>query len=100
MTGIAQALADAGRLRAEFLGPRGYAIAYGSHAAGSAAHDADLDLLFVGPPLSESVRARLADAVIALHATHLLRLDTEVQGSGTFALWCDRGRASWVALIA
>ncbi|ABD13416.1 sodium/proton antiporter, CPA1 family [Frankia casuarinae] len=23
-----------------------------------------------------------------------------LQGSGTFALWCDRGRASWVALIA
>jgi len=22
------------------------------------------------------------------------------QGSGTFALWCDRGRVSWLALIA
>ncbi|WP_261555773.1 hypothetical protein [Frankia tisae] len=78
MTGIAQALADASQLRAEFLGPRGYAIAYGSHAAGTATHDADLDLLFVGPPLADSARARLADAVIALHTTHRLRLDTEV----------------------
>jgi arginyl-tRNA synthetase len=78
VTGIAEALADAGQLRAEVLGPRGYAVAYGSHASGTAAHDADLDLLFVGPPLADSERARLTEAVLALHATHRLRLDTEV----------------------
>jgi len=78
VTGIAEALADAGNLRAEVLGLRGYAIAYGSHAAGTASRDADLDLLFVGPPLANSEHARLTDAVVALHATHRLRLDTEV----------------------
>lgn len=77
MTRVDGALAEAGRLRARFVGETGYALVYGSHATGSAG-DSDLDLLFVGPPLPASDVDHLVNAVVALHHEHRLRLDTEV----------------------
>lgn len=78
MTTSDRALADAGRLRASYLGESGYAVAYGSHASSATIGDSDLDLLFVGPPLRGDKRERLVSDVVALHHDHGLRLDTEV----------------------
>ncbi|MBV8932759.1 MAG: hypothetical protein JO285_09465 [Kutzneria sp.] len=45
MTGIENALADVGQLRAAFVGEQGSALAYGSHATSTTAAGSDLDLL-------------------------------------------------------
>jgi arginyl-tRNA synthetase len=56
-----------------------YAIAYGSHAAGCAHPDSDLDLLFVTreTPTPQQL-SQVTKAVIALHEDYSLTLDTEV----------------------
>lgn len=81
MSGIEGAFADAGRLRALFVGENGYALAYGSHATTTATTTAgasDLDLLFVGPAPHGHQLGQLVRAVVSLHAEHGLRRDTEV----------------------
>lgn len=76
-TCIGEALADASRLRYLLAGAR-FAVAYGSHARGTAT-DSDLDLLFVGdPPLSGEQMTQLAAEVQLLHHRYGLRLDDEV----------------------
>jgi len=77
VSGIESAFADAGRLRALFVGENGYALAYGSHAA-TTTGTSDLDLLFVGPAPHGHQLSQLVEAVVSLHAEHGLRLDTEV----------------------
>lgn len=71
-------IADARRLREDFVGSRGYGLAYGSHAYSHSSTDSDLDLLFVGPALLSGRLDELVRAVIALHRKHALRLDVEV----------------------
>ncbi|MCG6494556.1 hypothetical protein [Kitasatospora sp. A2-31] len=66
-------------LRAEYVGAKGYGLAYGSHADGSAHASSDLDLLFVGFEVLPSERLRaLTRDVIGLHRRHGLGLDQEV----------------------
>ena len=73
------ALSDAAALRAEYTGPTGYGLAYGSHATAATEPDSDLDLLLVTPHRLPPARvATLREAVIDLHHRHRLRLDTEV----------------------
>jgi arginyl-tRNA synthetase len=56
-----------------------YAIAYGSHAAGCARPDSDLDLLFVTQETATPDElSRVTNAVTALHDDYGLMLDTEV----------------------
>lgn len=74
---VAEALADASRLRHLLAGAR-FAVAFGSHARGTGV-DSDLDLLFVGDaPISGARKAWLAAEVKHLHHRHGLRLDEEV----------------------
>lgn len=76
---IEHALEDASRICAATVGDDGYGLAYGSHAAGNANPDSDLDLLFVAAAeLGRSHAVQLVEHVIALHRKHRLRLDHEV----------------------
>lgn len=60
-------------------GRRGYALAYGSHARGTARTRSDLDLLAVGPdPLNATTLESLINRVKQLHHRHGLDLDQEV----------------------
>lgn len=71
--------AAAARLCHGFLTPGGYALAYGSHAAGRARTHSDLDLVLIADtrPDPEQLTALIA-AVRCLHAEFGLELDTEV----------------------
>lgn len=74
-----RALHAACRLRHEFAGPDGYALAYGSHPAGTASTTSDLDLVLItAQRLSAGQLAALVDAICRLHHDHGLGLDTEV----------------------
>ncbi|MEU6562630.1 nucleotidyltransferase domain-containing protein [Nocardia nova] len=69
----------ASRLCHGFLTPGGYALAYGSHAAGRARPHSDLDLVLIADtrPEPDELTALIA-AVRSLHAEFGLDLDTEV----------------------
>lgn len=69
----------AGRLRHDFVGSDGYALAYGSHPAGTASTTSDLDLVLISARrLTAEQLATLVDAICRLHHDHGLGLDTEV----------------------
>lgn len=74
-----RALHAAGRLRHEFVGSDGYALAYGSHPAGAASASSDLDLVLISARrLAAEQLATLVNAICRLHHDHGLGLDTEV----------------------
>ncbi|MDG4765118.1 nucleotidyltransferase domain-containing protein [Solwaraspora sp. WMMD406] len=76
---IEHALEDASHICAAVVGDAGYGLAYGSHAAGNAKPDSDLDLLYVAATeLGHTQAVRLIEQVVALHRKHQLRLDHEV----------------------
>lgn len=75
--------------------PAGYALAYGSHAHGTAGPHSDLDLLFTGPrPLTGAALDELVAAVIALHHRHGLDLDEEVPYRVKLHLTLDQAAAA------
>lgn len=77
-------------------GRYGYAVAYGSHACGTAGPGSDLDLLVVTPrPLAGARLLALADRVRQLHADHELVLDEEVTYElKVHAAWSDVATAT------
>jgi hypothetical protein len=79
MPDLSALLTEAAMLGGDVIGPRGYAVAYGSQTAGIGSPTSDLDLLYVlSGDITREAKQRLAMAVVDLHRRNGLRSDNEV----------------------